>query len=214
MRLAAACLIFYQTVVGIIYCLMICSFWIGEGIQGILVHAPVRHVIWTLNLSCALVRWPICVNNIQEKIMKQHCLPSKTLTLINHDISITRMELKSILIVEDNLLAQWSLKWLLESLGETVDMANDGEEAIEKIQANHYRLIFMDIDLPGKNGFEVTKIIRGWEKQNIRSPSFIVALSARADKNLEKCCLKAGMDKMFSKPMTAEIAKKLLRKSL
>ncbi len=68
------------------------------------------------------------------------------------------------LIVEDNLAARCALVNLLLNLGEKADIAIDGEQAIEKIKIHNYQLILMDLGLPGKDGCEVTKIIRDWEK--------------------------------------------------
>ena len=69
-----------------------------------------------------------------------------------------------VLLVEDNPIARLALENFLLKLGEKADIAIDGEQAIEKTKIHCYRLILMDIGLPGKDGCEVTKIIRDWEK--------------------------------------------------
>ncbi len=146
-------------------------------------------------------RLPLVADKISNKPLRN----SSTVT----SIQINSVN-KGILVVEDNRFAQIALKHLLESLGAIVNIANDGEEAIQKIKLEKYQLIFMDIGLPGKDGCEVTQEIRQWEKQNHLKPVWIVALSAHLDKKLEKCCLKSGMNQALTKPLQTEKLKQLL----
>lgn len=68
----------------------------------------------------------------------------------------------SVLLVEDNSTFRKSLKEMLALRfpGIVIDEASDGEEALDKLNNFYPDLIFMDIRLPGKNGLEVTKIIK------------------------------------------------------
>ncbi len=68
-----------------------------------------------------------------------------------------------VLLVEDNSTFRKSLKEMLTLRfpGIEIEEAADGEEALQKLENTNPDLIFMDIRLPGKNGLEVTKIIKG-----------------------------------------------------
>ncbi|SDL27706.1 response regulator [Halarsenatibacter silvermanii] len=65
-----------------------------------------------------------------------------------------------ILLVEDNETNQVLAKEILESYNYSVDIAEKGREALDKIQADKYDCVLMDIQLPGLNGYEATRIIR------------------------------------------------------
>lgn len=101
-----------------------------------------------------------------------------------------------VLVVEDTLTNQILAKVLLEQLGLLVTIAKDGNEAVEKTENRHFDMIFMDIQMPGTNGYEVTKILRN---KGIKAP--IIALTAYAMKGDEKECLAAGCDRYLSKPI-------------
>ncbi len=146
-----------------------------------------------------LVRWRVdlwVLHKKKEKIMRKEHASSK------NDAAI--------LIVEDNPMARRSLENILTKLGEKADIAVDGEEAIEKSKIHRYRLILMDIELPGKNGCEATEIIRHWEKTHKLQPAYIVAQSSNMDKKMEKQSLAVGMNVCRSKPLTAGIIQELL----
>ncbi len=116
-----------------------------------------------------------------------------------------------VLIVEDNPGARMALKTILLNLDEAADIAVDGEQAIEKIKIHNYRLVLMDISLPGKDGCTVTKFIRRWEKTHQLQPAYIVAQSSHLDKAVEKDCLAAGMNICYRKPLSLEIIARLLK---
>ena len=67
-----------------------------------------------------------------------------------------------VLLVEDNSTFRKSLKEMLTLRfpGLQIQEASDGEEALQKLEETYPDLIFMDIRLPGKNGLEVTKLIK------------------------------------------------------
>ena len=116
-----------------------------------------------------------------------------------------------ILVVEDNKLAQWVAKHQLELLQCDVTIATCGEEAIQLAKTNHYDLIFMDIGLPDKDGYQVTQEIRQWEKENNRYTP-IVALTAHADQDSRDHTIKAGMEEMITKPMTLQQAQEIVER--
>ena len=101
-----------------------------------------------------------------------------------------------ILFVEDHFLNQMATKKLLTNWSPfvTVDIAENGAVAIEKIRAYIYDLILMDLQMPVMNGFDATLKIR--EKSQIP----IIALTATATKQEADKCFEMGMNDYMSKP--------------
>lgn len=114
-----------------------------------------------------------------------------------------------ILLVEDQAIAAKVAKIMLTDLSCDVDIAIDGESAIERARANRYDLIFMDVGLPDISGNEVTKRIRlfEWDKEQ---PVPIVALTAHVDPKNKQECIEAGMNAVLTKPLVTEKAKDIL----
>ena len=106
-----------------------------------------------------------------------------------------------ILLVEDNKTNQLLMKILLTDIGLSVDLAENGLEAVEKFKENQYNLILMDENMPKMSGIEATKIILDLEKQTNATHTPIVALTANALATDRAKFLSAGMDEFVSKPI-------------
>ncbi len=107
-----------------------------------------------------------------------------------------------VLVAEDNPGSQVVAATMLEFLGCSVDIADDGREAVERACRNEYDMVLMDCNLPKMNGFEATAMIRRHEAE--RRHTVIVALTANAMTGYRERCLKAGMDDYLSKPIRSE----------
>ncbi len=107
-----------------------------------------------------------------------------------------------ILLAEDNAISQEVLSLLLARLGLAVDVASNGEEAVRLVQANSYRLVLMDCDMPKLDGVAATRQIRAGETGGRRVP--IVALTAYASDDSRARCLANGMDDFLGKPFSEE----------
>ncbi|NPA55846.1 MAG: response regulator [Epsilonproteobacteria bacterium] len=116
-----------------------------------------------------------------------------------------------VLLVEDNIANQMFMKVILQKMGMTFDVANDGLEAVEKFKENKYDFILMDENMPNMSGSEATKKIREIEKANNLKPTIIIALSANALTGDKERFLLAGMNFYLSKPLDIEKFKKLLK---
>ncbi|MCK9996366.1 MAG: response regulator [Candidatus Krumholzibacteria bacterium] len=103
------------------------------------------------------------------------------------------------LVAEDNKFNQVVVKSMLERIGIAVDLAENGEEALELFNRNHYDLVFMDVRMPIMNGYDCTEAIRGRGDDRANVP--ILALTAEATKSDAEKCLAAGMDVHLSKPL-------------
>jgi signal transduction histidine kinase/DNA-binding response OmpR family regulator len=105
-----------------------------------------------------------------------------------------------VLLVEDNLVNQKVVLAILRKKGYRIDVANDGREALAKLEAagDDYDLILMDVQMPVLDGLEATRTIR-------RNPEWahlpIVAMTAHAMNGDRERCLQAGMDAYVSKPV-------------
>jgi two-component system aerobic respiration control sensor histidine kinase ArcB len=113
----------------------------------------------------------------------------------------TREELEvkglHILLVEDIELNVMVAKALLEKLGQTVDVAMTGQDAIDKVRAGRYDLILLDIQLPDMTGFDVADTII---QEDLVMQTPIVALTANVIKKREEY-LQRGMDDVIAKPI-------------
>lgn len=109
------------------------------------------------------------------------------------------------MLVEDNKINQRIALLHLEKLGLKIDLAENGQEALDKYLDKQYGLILMDIMMPVMDGFEATRKIREWEQENEHgSSTYIIAMTANAMKGDRESCLEAGMDDYISKPFKIE----------
>ena len=105
-----------------------------------------------------------------------------------------------VLLVEDNQVNRQVASNMLERLGCSVDVAEDGREALDLLEQCAYDLVFMDCQMPRMNGYEATQAIR--DKEHSRSNRLpIVAITANAMKGDRERCLKIGMDDYIAKPV-------------
>jgi len=107
--------------------------------------------------------------------------------------------LPCILLAEDNPVNQKVARGALEKMHCTVDIVNNGAEAVDAWSARRYDLILMDCQMPIMDGYQATRTIRSREPAGRRTP--ILALTADAMSGAEKDCLAAGMDGYLTKPL-------------
>lgn len=110
------------------------------------------------------------------------------------EIEVTGLD---ILLVEDIELNVMVAKALLEKLGQKVDVAMTGKEALDKARHRQYDLILLDIQLPDMNGFEVANQLH---EEDLVAGTPIVALTANVIKTRQEY-LDQGMDDVISKPI-------------
>jgi two-component system, sensor histidine kinase and response regulator len=104
-----------------------------------------------------------------------------------------------LLVVEDNEINQQVAKELLESFGATVDIAENGKIAAEKIEDGmNYQAILMDLQMPVMDGYEATARIR---KKLDKDALPILAMTAHALQSEIKKCLQADMNGVVTKPI-------------
>ncbi len=109
-----------------------------------------------------------------------------------------------ILLVEDNLLNQKVVSFHLKKRNYEVKCVTNWVEVMDIIKNESIDMIFMDIMLPEKNGFEITNEIREFEKcKGIKKGIPIIALTANTLDNDKDKCIQAGMNEYLAKPFTA-----------
>ncbi|MEZ4421834.1 MAG: response regulator [Gemmatimonadota bacterium] len=104
-----------------------------------------------------------------------------------------------VLVAEDNPVNQMVIVSLLERAGCEVDLAVDGQAAVERAGASSYDLVLMDCQMPELDGFEATARIRTEEAGRSHLP--IVAMTAHVMEGDRERCLHAGMDDYLAKPI-------------
>jgi CheY-like chemotaxis protein len=100
-------------------------------------------------------------------------------------------------VVEDDPVNQMVASQLLTRVGILVDIAGNGQEALNALQDKTYDAVLMDVMMPGMDGLAATRVIR----QTLRLDLPIIALTANAIKGDREKCLEAGMDEYLTKPV-------------
>lgn len=119
-----------------------------------------------------------------------------------HEIELQKIIGATILLAEDNDINQQVASELLEDDGFIVEIANNGQEAVEMMKASgepsKYSLVFMDIQMPLMDGYAATKEIRKLSQYNDVP---IIAMTADAMTGVREKCLESGMNEMVAKPI-------------
>ena len=115
-----------------------------------------------------------------------------------------RFEGKKVLLVEDNLLNREIAQAILQDAGFTVDTADDGDVAVERLQDSkqgEFDLVLMDIQMPKMDGYAATRQIRTLPSDVANVP--IVAMTANAFEEDKQKTIRAGMNAHIAKPIEA-----------
>jgi two-component system sensor histidine kinase/response regulator len=120
-----------------------------------------------------------------------------------------------ILLAEDTLINQRLAVGLLEQMGHTIVVANNGREAVAELEQaslnrQPFDLVLMDVQMPEMDGLEATAKIRELERGSGRHVP-IVAMTARAMKGDRERCLAAGMDGYLAKPVRSKELRAAIR---
>lgn len=147
---------------------------------------------------------------VLTKPVKQHVLFDNILSSLRHnttgrpDMSFKKLSSSfsekyplRILVAEDNLVNQkWAIK-ILDKLGYQPDIADNGHQVLDMVDKTTYDLILMDVQMPGMDGLEATKMIRVC----LNKQPIIIAMTANVMHGDRVACMQAGMDDYISKPV-------------
>lgn len=140
---------------------------------------------------------PITPANLRDLIRNPH---KKTIEKEWHSYSNQNaLAGLKLLLVEDNILNQQVAKALLTHAGATVEIANNGLEAVKAIQNNNqvnFDAVLMDLQMPEMDGYEATRLMRS---EGFSQP--IIAMTANALTSDRVACLAAGMNDHIGKPI-------------
>jgi len=114
-----------------------------------------------------------------------------------------------ILLADDEEALRELLREQLSTQGYTIDEAQDGVEAVEKLQQNSYHLAILDINMPRKNGLDVLRHIR---EQNL--PVRVIMLTGRLGFSVGSESMLLGADEYITKPFDLDYLEMAIKKVL
>ncbi|TWT70791.1 PAS domain-containing hybrid sensor histidine kinase/response regulator [Crateriforma conspicua] len=118
-----------------------------------------------------------------------------------------------ILLVEDNEINRRLAVGVLSADGHQVDVAHDGQQAVERLESEAFDVVLMDVQMPVMDGLEATRQIRQREQSTgLHQP--IIAMTAHAMKGDRDRCLEAGMDDYLAKPIRVSELRTKLSKTI
>jgi two-component system sensor histidine kinase/response regulator len=153
----------------------------------------IEHVIAKPINASLLFETILSIFNLQateHHIQKTNSNPAK--------IDLNSLKGARILLAEDNLLNQQIATEILEDEGFIVEIANNGEEAVNMANQSQYDVVLMDMQMPVMDGLEATKIIRQKFSNNDLP---ILAMTANASDADRDKCLEVGMNAHITKPI-------------
>jgi signal transduction histidine kinase/ActR/RegA family two-component response regulator len=175
------------------------KFWFELPLEEIVEIAPTEPVeLPSTNLQTEMTLLPYVIQNEPQSLSK----PSSNVDSYHSHI----------LLAEDNKINQKLALALLSRLGYTVDIAENGVEAVASASKKPYALILMDMQMPEMDGIEATRQIRAKEGPNASTP--IIALTANAMQSDNDACRAAGMDDFLTKPINKDQLTACLNKFL
>ncbi|MDP3561961.1 MAG: ATP-binding protein [Legionellaceae bacterium] len=154
-------------------------------------------------LPCKISRDDISQENLPTSEFPRKAI-DKVISDVNNDICF--------LLIEDNPIALKILESLVSNAGYRFISVMDGESALNLAQTQSFDLIISDIGLPGISGIEFTIQVRAWEIEQQKKAVPIVGLTAHADEAVHNECLQAGMNNVFTKPMSFTILQSIISK--
>lgn len=113
----------------------------------------------------------------------------------------------NVLVAEDNILNQRLAKNLFRKIGHEIDVANNGSEAVSKIQSKQYDIVFMDVMMPELDGFGAMEQIK---KVGAGCP--VIAMTASVDEADKQLVMEAGMDDFIMKPTRIDDLSRMIEK--
>ncbi len=119
-----------------------------------------------------------------------------------------------VLVAEDNVANQELIKIILERYGLSYYIASDGLEAVQTFKLASFDLVFMDEQMPRKDGLEATRDILKYERQKHKEHTPIIGLSANVIEGAKERALSFGCDEFLGKPLVIREFEGILGKYL
>jgi PAS domain S-box-containing protein len=135
---------------------------------------------------------------------------SRQVQSVSSEPQISQIHAK-VLLVEDYPPNQKVAQKMLEKIGCTVEIASDGEQALQKLHEQYYDIVLMDCQMPEMDGFETTRLIR---QDKDLADNIIIAMTANALEGDREKCIAAGMNDYIAKPIRFKEVETVLHKYL
>ncbi len=119
-------------------------------------------------------------------------------------------EVFSFLVADDDSINRTVAKKIVGGEGHSVTTAKSGEEAIETLKKERFDLLFLDIYMPGLDGIETARRIRGGEALEKNRDIPIIGLSGSSEEDIVEDCKDAGMNGVISKPLSREKVEQMI----
>ena len=146
---------------------------------------------FTAQLGISYKTVPTLINQISDAA-------AELLASAHTSAVMAALKVARILLVEDNTFNQQIAREMLEEVGVTVCLANNGVEALELLRQSDYDCVLMDLQMPQMDGLEATRRIRA-DPQLVHLP--VLAMTATATTEARMRCIDAGMNDFISKPI-------------
>lgn len=147
---------------------------------------------------------PVVTHDAELSVSQNSSFQGKPTTPPNSKSPILRRPLSPrILFVEDSVMVKMGCVPILESFNATVDAVDSGEEALEYLKLQDYDMVFMDIGLPGIDGYETARRMRAMDKGKAIP---IIAVTAHSMDDVVSKARTVGMNNAIQKPLTPEDA--------
>ena len=142
---------------------------------------------------------PELLNSLYESFPNAEKTKGEVVRKVKSDLSI--------LVAEDNEINIRVAQTIFSNLGYRIDIARNGNEAIEKVKSTNYDIVFMDLIMPERDGIQATVEIRG---QGHQMP--IVAMTATASTKSKTKAIASGMNDYMVKPIKMDSVRSILIK--
>lgn len=170
-------------------------------------HSAVVPVVLLASLDRGNVDWsqfdqvlrkPVRPTELISGILSALESESERNDLASNNGGLREFESERVLLAEDNVVNQTVARKILGRLGLQVDVAEDGQQALDMLKETPYGLVFMDMQMPNVDGVEAAHRIRGGE---VGSQPYIIALTANVMAEDRERCIEAGMNDFVGKPV-------------
>ncbi len=162
----------------------------------------------------SVLRKPVSLSRLKLEMAKLSDKRVGKQEYTSGNTDLTYLSSLNVLVVEDNNVNRMVIKGLLGKLHIKPILVENGLQAVKAVQQSDQRFdfILMDCEMPEMDGFEATREIRKWEKENSLQAVTIVALTAHALQEHKEAVFACGMNDFMHKPITLAELTKMLEK--